>query len=768
MIHHLRVTFLLAAALLAIGLQQTFAISPRVANTTLRMPGTASTSATYATTNAFGNLAFTRPVGIVTPPGENRRLFIIEQGGRLAVITNLASPTRTVFMDLTDRVDGAGSERGLLALAFHPNFAVNRYFYVWYTTPGTPYNRLSRFEVDPNNPNRGLSNTEQILINQRDEADNHNGGELLFGPDGYLYLSIGDEGHSVFVNNFQRIDRDFFSCILRIDVDKRPGSLAPNRHPANDVNGNGTFNYAVPPDNPFVGATTFNGLSVNPSSVRTEFWAAGLRNPWRMAFDSATGLLYCADVGQTEWEEVNIITKGGNYGWVYREGYEVDNGFGRPPAGFNPVDPIFVYGHGSGPTQGNSITGGIIYRGDRFSDLFGGYLFADYISGNVWVLHYEGSGTNTTVTRLAGNTGISSFGLDPSTGDILLADHFQHRIKRLVRTSSSSPAVPATLAETGAFSDLTTLTPHPGISEYDINVPFWSDHGKKTRWFSIPDPTPRIGFQPTANWTFPEGTVWIKHFDLELTKGNPSSAKRIETRFIVKTDSGAYGVTYRWGDSMNNATLVPEGGMDESFIINDGGTTRTQVWRYPSRGECMICHTPNAGFALGFGSAQLNKHAPYNGGMANQITALGQAGYLDTVVTDTSTLPKLSLATDTTVSLEHRARSYLAANCVQCHYQGGTAQGFWDARIHIPLENAGIINGALIDQMGNTNNRVVRPGYVTNSVLYTRVAEFGQKHMPPLATSVRNDEALTLLSQWITSLSPPQRPSPPRALRVVP
>jgi glucose/arabinose dehydrogenase len=739
-------------------------ISTRVANTTLQMPATIQSSATYSVAQAFPGLSFSHPIGIVSAPGETTRLFILEQDGRIDLIPNLASPTKTVFLDITSRVLYDGSEKGLLSVAFHPNFAANRYFYVWYC-PRTGENRLSRFEADPANPSVALPDSELILLNQQDEAPNHNGGTLLFGPDGYLYLSIGDEGHNAWLNNYQRIDRDFFSCILRIDVDKRPGSLAPNPHPANTING--TINYAVPPDNPFVGATSFNGLSIDPSKVRTEFWAAGLRNPWRMAFDSSTGLLYCGDVGQSDREEVDIIVKGGNYGWPYREGYLVYNGFGNPPSGFNPVPPITDYAHGSGQNQGNSITGGFVYRGTKYPDLDGAYIFSDYVSGNIWTLRYQEGQTSIPFTRIAGLQYISSFGLNPYNGDILLCNHGANRIERLVRSpGGESPGLPTTLSGTGAFSDLATLTPNPGISEYNINVPFWSDNAIKRRWFSIPNTSLTIGYQPANNWSFPAGTVWIKHFDLEMTKGDPSSARRIETRFLVKNQSGIYGVTYRW-DSANNATLVSESGLDEAFVINDGGVNRSQVWRYPSRSECLICHNPTAGFALGFHSPQMNRDAIYQGATENQIVALSRAGYLNSTVTDVANVPKLAAAQDTNFPLEHRARSYLAANCVYCHQPGGTAQGLWDARITTPLQNAGIIDGALVDYMGDSNNRVVKPGVLANSVMYSRVANFGQKHMPPLATSVLDAQDIALLRDWILSLQPPTRPSPPRGLRIL-
>ena len=288
---------------------------------------------------------------MTTPPGETNRLFIVEKHGDIIVITNLASPTRTIFMDISSRVSivnssesaDVNSEQGMLGLAFHPGYATNGYFYVFYTGNATNYvsglhDIVSRFQVSAANPNQGDTNSETQLIIQYDRASNHNGGHLGFGPDGYLYISVGDEGVEYnALTNAQYIDRNFFSGILRIDVDKRPGSLSPNTNAEFAV----TTNYAIPPDNPFIGATNFDGLTVNSNKVRTEFWAVGLRNPWSWSFDPATGILYCGDVGQDSYEEVDIITRGGNCGWATWEGNT------SPPPGVStngqPVaqNPIF-------------------------------------------------------------------------------------------------------------------------------------------------------------------------------------------------------------------------------------------------------------------------------------------------------------------------------------------------------------------------------------------------------------------------------------------
>jgi mono/diheme cytochrome c family protein len=283
-------------------------------------------------------------------------------------------------------------------------------------------------------------------------------------------------------------------------------------------------------------------------------------------------------------------------------------------------------------------------------------------------------------------------------------------------------------------------------------VPFWSDNAFKTRWFSVPKTNLTIAFSPTGNWSFPTGTVWIKHFELELTNGVASSRKRLETRLLVRNSDGVYGATYRWGNSQTNATLVPEEGLEEAFTIHDGGTVRTQRWHYPSRSQCLQCHTPVGGFALGFNTAQLNRDYNYSGHDTNQIYALSDAGYFQTRVNDISSLVPLAHATNTLYSIEHRARSSLHANCAQCHQPGGAGLGNWDARITTPLSNAGIIDGALVNNWGNPQNRVLKPGSLTNSMIHLRPSTLGSGRMPPLGSTVLDTQSIALLSSWITNM----------------
>ncbi len=310
----------------------------------------------------------------------DERLFIVEKRGRIMIVQNwkiLSTP----FLDIQDQVGSEGSEQGLLSIVFHPRYEVNGRFFINYTnTEG--HTVLARYQVQSNNPNQADTSTELIMMTVGQPFAVHNGGLLAFGPDGYLYASIGDGGTSGdFFSNAQN-KGNLLGTILRLDVD----FAEP---------------YAIPADNPFV----------NDDSIRNEIWATGLRNPWRFSFDRLTGDLFIADVGQFEWEEVSYqkaSSKGGqNYGWDILEGSHCYSQDTCDSTGF--IAPIVEYNHQEG---GCAITGGYVYRGLQFPKLNGNYFFADYCSGKLWALVQEESGDWQTTELLDTDQLFSSFGED--------------------------------------------------------------------------------------------------------------------------------------------------------------------------------------------------------------------------------------------------------------------------------------------------------------------------------------------------------------------
>ncbi|GIW95843.1 MAG: protein up-regulated by thyroid hormone-PQQ-dependent glucose dehydrogenase [Pirellulaceae bacterium] len=347
---------------------------------------------------AYANLRLRRPIVFTTANEDMDRIFVASQYG---VIYQLGSDrtidNAPVFMDIEERVTYKDyeNEEGFLGLAFHPRFRENGYFFVYYTTRQEPHTSvIARFSLKRDDPRQGDPDSELELLRIRQPFWNHNGGNLVFGPDGYLYISLGDGGaaNDPFGNG-QNLGT-LFGSILRIDVDRQdPGK-----------------NYAIPKDNPFVG---------RPGAC-PEIYAYGLRNVWGLSFDPATGALWAADVGQDLWEEINLITKGGNYGWNLREG---KHRFGRQGSEARPdlIDPIWEYHH----SVGKSITGGVVYRGKRFPELVGCYLYADYITGKLWALRYDYDEKRVVANHPLQDTGmpIISFGVDRQ-GEVYLTDTF--------------------------------------------------------------------------------------------------------------------------------------------------------------------------------------------------------------------------------------------------------------------------------------------------------------------------------------------------------
>jgi len=736
----------------------------------LALPGELPVATGYTTQDALGGLSFRLPVCIAAAPGENDRLFVVEKTGNIIVVTHLQSkPTKQVFLDIPAMLKATGqgtlqteSECGVLGLAFHPKFAENGYFYVTYDFSinenggRKDFNRVSRFRVSRENPEEGDPQSEVPLITQLDLARNHDGGDVHFGADGYLYYSMGDEGagNDQF-DNARFVDKDFFAAIYRLDVDQRPGSLAPNPHAQNSTTYPSAVHagaYRIPADNPFIGAKVHGGRELDPGKIRTEIWATGLRNPWRFSFDPPTGRCFIGDVGQNAWEEIDLGVAGGDYGWSYLEGTHNGPRAKTKAGDLELLGPIYEYPHGRGSVfSGDCVIGGLVYRGSRLTELYGQYIFSDFTSRRIWSLREEGG---KWLPKLLGTEGsIAGFGIDPRNGDLLMADHGAGKIKRLVRTGTMGEIPPALLSMTGAFADMASMKPAEGLVTYTPNVGFWSDYAIKQRWFSMGGTKEKMTFSRDGHWGFPAGMVWVKHFDMEMRRRDPSSRRRLETRFLVKTATGVYGITYKWRADQSDADLVAEDGLEETFDVQVNGTAKKQTWHYPSRAECLTCHTAVAGEALSFNTAELNRSMKVGGKEINQIQALSDGGYFAGPVTGVKEMPAFAAADDKAQSLEWRVRSYLAVNCAQCHQPGGAVQGNWDARATTPTQEANLIGGWLANDGGDAANRWLVAGDVGHSMVLKRLQASGTVRMPPLATHEIDSGGIELMTQWIKALS---------------
>ena len=319
---------------------------------------------------AWPNLTFERPVCTAVPPDGSGRVFLVEQGGRIKILpSDRDGRDAEIFLDISDREPLGGNEEGLLGFDFHPRFRENGMCYLYYSQHDPRRSVVSEIRISQDDPAKADLSTERILMEIPQPFGNHNSGPIVFGPDGYLYIALGDGGSANDPHGNGQNLKTLLGSVLRIAVDSRSGDLA----------------YGIPPDNPFAG---------RKDGTRGEIWAYGLRNPWRMSFDRETGDLWLGDVGQDKWEEVNLIIKGGNYGWNAREGFHsfIDKG----EIAVNHIDPVIEYPHPFGSKgqliehgSGLSITGGFVYRGQKIPALRGVYVYADYIVGTIWGLRYE-------------------------------------------------------------------------------------------------------------------------------------------------------------------------------------------------------------------------------------------------------------------------------------------------------------------------------------------------------------------------------------------
>jgi glucose/arabinose dehydrogenase len=320
------------------------------------------------------------------------RLFLVLQEGRILVFPNGQDPEEPeTFLDIQDQTI-LSSEEGLLGLAFDPDYETNRRFYVYYSAGNPRRSVVSRFTTLPDDPNRADPNSESAIMEVPQPFANHNGGMIAFGPDGYLYIGLGDGGSGGDPLGHGQSTDTLLGSLLRIDVTAPEGD-AP---------------YSIPPDNPFI-----------DGGGNSEIWAYGLRNPWRFSFDRATGRLWLADVGQRDYEEVNLIVRGGNYGWNLMEGFFCYPSGGTGCGGQGFVPPVAAYDH----SLGCSVSGGYVYRGPRLPALQGYYLYADFCSGRLWGMRYDGPrGPEGPVLFADTGLRISSFGEDEA-GEVYLLDY---------------------------------------------------------------------------------------------------------------------------------------------------------------------------------------------------------------------------------------------------------------------------------------------------------------------------------------------------------
>ena len=668
----------------------------------------------YRLVPAFPNLRFRRPLWIGSPPDGTGRLFVMEQDGRVHWFENRRDVRNAqVALDIRDKVYRKHNEEGLLGLAFHPDFSRNRTLFLHYSANGPRRGVVARFRTDSKR-SRIDRRSERVVLEQPQPWGNHNGGDLQFGPDGYLYITFGDGGAGGDPLGAGQDLGTWLGSMLRIDVD-------------------GGKPYRVPRDNPFV----------SMPGAKPEIWACGLRNVWRFSFDPLTGDLWAGDVGQNAWEEIDVLVKGGNYGWNAREG---KHAFRRRrsrsrttpvPAPGPFLDPVVDFD----TSKARSITGGVVYRGQRHPGLRGTYLFADYATGYVWGLRRDGE-KMAGLRVLARLQGISSFGTDRE-GEVY-ATAFDGRIYTFAPGSRDATATefPRTLSATGLFEDTVRLTPAASLLPYDVNVPFWSDGTAKQRYVMLPGLS-KVRVDGVRSWQYPVGTIFVKTF----FAGKTTTAKRLETRLLVRRQTGWVGYTYVWNDAQSDADLI-DGRVTKTLDATARRAGLPEEWTFPSRADCMACHTPAAGYVLGFRAEQLD-----SGLASSSLTRLQALGCFEGTVPGAQVLPRLPRWEESADALSQQVRAYLDVNCAMCHQPEGPGNARIDLRYTTPLAQTG-----LLDQdpgegdLGIRGAKLIRPGDPAMSILLQRMLRTDEKGMPNISHGLVDKAAVARVRAWIRSL----------------
>ena len=672
----------------------------------------------------FTSLTFSGALGMVQAPADNSHWYVIEQGGAVKrfAVPNPVNATTLKTLPVT-----SGGETGLLGIAFHPNFPTDKRIFFSYTATvgGQLVSKITSVTSDDNGATLNATETPVLTLNQ--PQDNHNGGNIVFGPDGYLYIGFGDGGGGGDTGaghpdpgNGQRLTT-MLGKMLRIDVSPASG-------------------YNIPPDNPFAGnakCTATGGSNACP-----EIYAWGFRNPWRWSFDRSTKELWVGDVGQGDWEEVDLVQKGGNYGWRCREGandYASSTTTGCGSATL--IEPLAEYGH----NLGNAITGGYVYRGTQSTPLKGRFIFADSGTGRIWAWVPETAAQPRQPTVILDNStrSVVSFG-QGNDGELYVVD--PNALYHVVfQPASGGGTAPTKLSDTGCVNPADPKQPAAGLIPYTVNAPFWSDGATKERWIGLPDSASiAVGGAPDLDWSFPNRTVLMKNFRV----GN----KLIETRLFMRHPNGNWGgFTYEWNAQQTDATLLTGGA-----VRDIGGS---QQWIFPSEAQCLECHTSVAGRSLGLETRQLNRNLVYSqtGRNANELFTLNHIATLTPTIPDPAAEPAMPDPADTTAPLVQRARAYLHTNCSQCHRAGGPTPSNIDLRYTAALAIAETKTCNISPQSGDVglgaSARLIVPGNAGNSILVNRMNRRDANGMPRLGSNQVDATGVTLITQWINGMT---------------
>lgn len=710
--------------------------------------GTPDPPLPYVLERAYPKQEFTGPVAMVPLPGTDR-LVVVEQKGKVVSFSESHSDLQPSLMCDLQSILPAKKRIDVYSIVFHPNFLENRFAYVCYivnpTSPKDPSGtHIARFRVTKDTePTIDLTSEVTILTCG---GGGHNGCTLLFGPDGYLYISIGDlevPSPPDRLSTGQDIT-DLYASILRIDVD----------HPDADRA------YSIPKDNPFV----------HLSGVKHEVYAFGFRNPWRMSFDRATGDLWVGDVGWEMYEMIYRVRSGGNYGWSIKEGPGDVNIHGKVgPTPILPADIVLTHADAA------SVTGGFVYRGTQRTGLQGKYIFGDWITKRFWSVGFDKENVALPIEIAASNVKPICFAIDHD-GDLLVCDYsndqqkaglyrFKENPEAKQEPSQQKKQFPFALSRSGLWSDIKTRKPAPGVATYELNASMWADGAQAEYLLAIPGDGQATFYQdeqPTIDWfktkvKYPPGTVLAKTYTIQVRPGDESSRIALETQIAhlnAVADWRYY--SYRWNEDQSDATLVPADGAQRSVALDSDDPTQPNqkiTWNFPSRSQCRTCHTTWAGESLGMLEAQLRKPNEKSDSWRTLIrqgfAALGK----EKQPASDEWFTCMASAENSAASLNVRARSYLHVNCAHCHMFGAVGSSNLDMPFAKSLADTKSVDmPPMKGDYGFRDAKLIAPGSPAQSLILYRMAKSGTGRMPHIGAHSVDEKGVQLIHDWILQL----------------
>ncbi len=717
-----------------------FGLDSRPANPTCKAPARPPTTAPIKLEEVFTNVTLGLPMMIAQIPGDKTRWFVAQRNGNI-VKFDVSNPANApVAVGNLTTVSGCSinqaGEGGFLGMAFHPKFATNGKLYVSWTTNNGQCGATTGSTVDMqstigvlHSPDNGNSfDTYTTIVPAFPQpAPNHNGGGIAFGKDGLLYFSFGDGGNGddAFVHGQSKTT--MFSKILRVDVDNVPGGKT----------------YGIPTSNPFATSPPANEANYPDALCEPATFAYGFRNPFRFSIDRETNEVWTADVGQNKYEEIDgKVKNGANYGWPCREGlHDYITTAPKCPSNAGSTDPLAEHEHI--PNNSRSITGGVVYRGTAIPALIGSYIYGDYKTKEIWTLSLDPSTGEAKTTQVATAPAEDwvSFAED-NDGEVYAVSLGNSNIYKVVAAGpQGANTFPDRLSKTGCVDPKDAKKPLPALIPYGVNAALWSDGAIKERWLAIPDGK-TIGVKDAdGDFDLPAGSVLVKTFSL--------ASKRIETRLFMRHDDGGWaGYTYEWLDDQSDAVLLPAGKIK---------TVGAQTWTFPSRSDCVSCHTEAAGRSLGLELAQLNAEYTYpsTNRLSNQLKTLDKIGMFDKPLG--KPVDQLLAYPDpygTAGTAETRARAYLHSNCSNCHRPQGGGRGEMDLRWGTPFAMTKSCNvDPEAGDIGVAGAKLIVPGKPELSLVSLRPHSPAANRMPPLATTVVDTQGVKVIDDFIKGIT---------------